>query len=152
MIFDHIDYRKAYFSIDPRIEKAFAYYFNLNPDTPAGRYAIDGDNLFVMVQRPEKKNLNGKPLEYHRKYIDLQIVVKGSELFGYSHVSRFGEVVAPYDATRDVGLNADAGSIAIPAIQGDFFLFWPQDGHKACGEDGNADELVKLCFKMRIPE
>lgn len=150
MIFDHVDNRETYYAIDPRIEKAFQYYLNMNPDTPAGRYELDGDDFFVLVQRPEKKNLEGKPLEYHKKYIDLQLVVRGSEIYGYAHASRLGEAVIPYNPEKDAGHNADAGCAFIPAVQGQFFLFWPQDGHKACGDDGKAGDLVKLCFKIRI--
>ena len=150
MIFDHIDNRKTYYSIDPRIEKAFDYILSMDLATPPGRYELDGDDFFVLVLHPEKKDLTGVPLEYHKNYIDLQAVVKGGALFGYAPLSQTGEAVIPYDAKKDAGHNADKGSLYIPASQGKFFMFWPHDGHKGVGDEGTPGDLIQLCFKLRI--
>ena len=49
-----------------------------------GKYEINGDHVFALVQRvPGRKATEGE-LEGHRKYIDIQYVISGNESMGWS--------------------------------------------------------------------
>jgi hypothetical protein len=66
-----------------------------------GRYELDGDNIFYMVQSydtdPEKTIS-----EAHKKYIDIQFMVKGEELIG---VAQMG-----YDENTQFTINVTGGN------------------------------------------
>jgi YhcH/YjgK/YiaL family protein len=47
---------------------------------PAGKYTVDGDNLFFTVVEGETRPLAEQRPEYHRQYIDIHIVLVGKRL------------------------------------------------------------------------
>ena len=71
MVLDKIENSKLYTGLSKKIAKAFAYIneTDLHQIVP-GKYEIDGDNIFALVQEYETKN-DGR-LEGHYKYIDIQ--------------------------------------------------------------------------------
>ena len=151
MIFDNVNNRSIYYPIDPRIAKAFEFYSAFDPATPAGVRELDGKDFYVLILKPEKRDLAGAKLEVHRKYIDLQIVVSGSKVAGYAHASMLNRETDPYNDEKDAQFfAAPEGMSRIVAPTGSFFLFWPQDGHAPCCDDGKPGQLTMLTFKLKI--
>ncbi|MCK7521454.1 MAG: YhcH/YjgK/YiaL family protein [Ignavibacteriales bacterium] len=66
------------------------------------RHDIDGDKLYSPVSEYMTKNEEDAKYEAHRKYIDIQYVASGKELIGVAPVSQMGEILTPYDETKDV--------------------------------------------------
>jgi YhcH/YjgK/YiaL family protein len=56
-----------------------AYFISM----PAGKYEIDGDEIFFMVNEYTTKPPAECEPERHRKYTDIQIMIRGQERFGY---------------------------------------------------------------------
>ena len=73
MILDSLENRARYYALNPRLEKAFDYLLSTDLGAlPAGRHAIDGDDVFINVMEAGL-NPDSARLEYHKKYADLQI-------------------------------------------------------------------------------
>ena len=52
-------------------------------DLPEGRQEIDGSRLYAIVIRGQGKGLKGAKLEIHRRYIDIQCSITGSDVIGW---------------------------------------------------------------------
>lgn len=69
----------------------------------AGKYDIDGDNVKLIRESYNPRPINECFFEGHQRFIDLQIVLKGKEGFGYVDINHYGvDVVNAYDAAKDI--------------------------------------------------
>jgi YhcH/YjgK/YiaL family protein len=92
-----------------------------------GRYDVDGDSLFYVVQGYSTKARAEGVWESHRKYIDVQFVAQGIERIGWRPISAL-EVTQPYDPSKDAALYKGEGDfVTVPS--GTFVALWPMDGH-----------------------
>ncbi|MDD5435916.1 MAG: YhcH/YjgK/YiaL family protein, partial [Nitrospira sp.] len=87
MITDLLNNASQYSKMNMKIETALNYLqdtdlSNLKP----GRYEIDGSDIFALMQNYETKPKENGFWEAHRKYIDIQYVIKGTELIGYANI------------------------------------------------------------------
>ncbi len=130
MIIDSLLGLERYFSINPGVEKAFKFLRQQPLESLAeGRHDIDGDNVYAMVsENPGKKQEEAK-LEVHDAYIDIQLVVKGQESFGYLDRRFCKEVLTPYDSARDVAFYDDVPEVFFSLEPGNIAIFFPYDGH-----------------------
>jgi biofilm protein TabA len=49
-----------------------------------GRYPIDGEQMFALVQSPMTQAWETGKAEFHSRYIDIQYLLEGEELIGYA--------------------------------------------------------------------
>ena len=91
-----------------------------------GRYEVDGENLYAMVQQYNTKPKEAGVWEAHRRYIDLQYVIQGAEKIGYANLSRLTQ--GEYDANRDfLPLYGEGEFLTLK--NGDFVILMPEDAH-----------------------
>ena len=78
-------------------------------DMKPDRYDIHGDDLFAAVSRYDTEPREQRKFESHRKYIDLQIVLDGSEEMDW----------APIDSLNmtDNGFATTSHSIRVPSFR-----------------------------------
>lgn len=138
-----------YVALHPRFEKAFA--FLKRPDLatlPVGRYEIDGDNCWAMVQEADLKPYPQPKGEAHRVYIDIQAPISGEETFGVCDLPR-DAVEQPFDEAKDIGFYA-AKTKALTLKPGEFAVFFPKiDFHMPCCTLGAPKRIRKLVIKVR---
>ncbi len=128
MIVDDIRNAVLYGGIADRMRSAFEYLVVTDFDDMAlGRYAIDGDNLFALVQQYETKARDQGVWEAHRRYIDVQYIATGIETIGYAPIDGL-KVTQPYADDKDCVLLAGNGDF-LTARAGTFFVFFPEDAH-----------------------
>lgn len=111
-----------------------------------GRYDIDGDTVFALVQRYETKPRNEGGWEAHRRYIDVQYVADGIETLGFAHIDGLTETQA-YSEENDVLLLAGAGDY-VTARGGTFIIFYPEDAHRPCLAFENPAPVLKVVVKV----
>ncbi len=75
MIFDKIENLRHY---DIVSDKIIEFLFNLNENTPTGRYEID-ENSYANIEEYNTKPIENCRFEAHKKYIDIQLLLKGEE-------------------------------------------------------------------------
>jgi len=113
------------------LERPFEYLARRDLDTlPLGRTTIDGDDVYVLVAEAETRPPEKVPFEAHRRYIDIQLVVRGQEAIGTAPVAAL-VTSEPYDPVKDVEFFAPPAESATLALRaGEFAVFAPGDAHR----------------------
>jgi biofilm protein TabA len=113
------------------LEPAFEYLARTDlAALPLGRTDIEGDDVYVTVSEAETRPPEKVRFEAHRRYIDIQLVVRGQEAMGLAPVMAL-VTTEPYDAAKDIEFFAvpqESTTLALHA--GDFAVFVPGDGHR----------------------
>lgn len=132
-------------------DKAFAFLRIQNLDTlSTGKHPIDGDKVFASVTEGPNKEFDKTNWESHRKYIDLQYVIKGKEKIGVAPLAT-ATVTKPYDESTD-GANYTAEGKYYIAEPGTFFLFFPTDVHRPNIKVDGYNVVKKLVIKIQVAE
>ena len=149
MIVDVIDRYAHYTMLTANFDKAFEFLRTEDlASLTEGKHQIDGDDLFALVQRYEVKPADDGLFEVHKKYIDIQYVVSGSELIGYAPKGS-QEVIHAYDESADdyALYKGEASFIKLEA--GMFAICFPDDLHMpGIGED--MSKVQKIVMKVKI--
>ncbi len=147
MIIDHIDNYKNYENLGIKIALALDHITKTDfTAKEPGKYEIDGDDIFVSLNDYNTKNSSECRLEAHCKYIDVQYVVKGSELMGYAPLE--GQVATTeYNDKKDVVFYEGEPSF-VKFDKGMFAIFFPEDLHMPGIGDGGA--VRQIVIKVKI--
>lgn len=130
MIIDSLKNHRTYAGLHPRFAKAFEYLLNADfASLPDGRNEIDGEEIFLMMNRGELKKPQDALLEVHDKYIDIQLVIDGTETFGWTERSELAAPRGEFDAGKDVLFFDDAPATFYTVHSGQMSIFFPEDGH-----------------------
>lgn len=112
-----------------------------------GRIDIDGDDLFIMNINPECVPLDKQVLEVHRIYIDVHILLEGTERIGWKAIEDVKQEIKPYDKEGDCALYADPSTTWVDLLPGQFMIVYPEDPHAPVVGAGN---IRKLIAKVKI--
>jgi YhcH/YjgK/YiaL family protein len=149
MILDSLKNKAQYAALHPRFQAVFDFIDNNDvASLPCGRHDIDGDNIFVMVQELDLREVSAARLELHRKYIDIQLLLDGpEELFGWSEKPDCVKPEAEFDEAKDVQFFTDVPQCFYSVKKGQFSILFPEDGHAPMLGEGH----VKKCiFKIAL--
>lgn len=124
---------EKYFGLHPLFRKAFEY-IDSHLDTLAdpasdGKYAVQGDDLYVMVGSHQLRRPEEAALEAHDRYIDLQVMLAGIENFGWAQRAACTEPRGAFDTANDIGFYNDVPTSTVTALAGEFVIFFPEDAH-----------------------
>lgn len=149
MIIDKIENSSLYQNLGERIQKSFNYIKqtdlkNLN----SGRYDLDGYNIFALISEYHTKPESEGKLEAHKKYIDIQYVIEGEELMGYTPIGN-QEILEPYKAENDI-VFLKGNKVFIKVTEGMFAIFFPEDVHMPGINVNKKSSAKKLVIKVRI--
>ena len=128
MIIDKLSNAEFYYGINEKIKTSLNYLKNTNLlNLENGRYEVDGDDIFVIIQDYQSKPENEGKWEAHRKYTDIQYIIKGRERLGYLNINEFTPDTS-YNDEKDIIFGMGSGGF-VTAKTGDFVIFTPQDAH-----------------------
>jgi len=120
-----------------------------NLDLAPGRYEIDGDKVFALVQEYNSRLDKDCFWEAHRKYIDIQFIAKGIEQIGYAPLATLS-VTQPYDEKKDVEKLAGTGTF-VDFTAGTFGIYFPHDAHMPCrAKDQQQTPVKKIVIKVAV--
>ncbi len=148
MIFDHIDNAKRYSALHPGFAAAFE--FLRRPDLaslPAGRHDIQGERMFCIVLQGPGKGKGDAQLEIHRRYLDIQFTLAGTDVLGWSPAHSCRASGLGYDAAKDLELFTARPETWVSTPPGTFAILYPEDAHAPLGGTG---ELHKVVVKVRL--
>ncbi len=149
MIIDSLDNVKHYRNLSEKIKKAFEFLeeFDFESIEP-GKYNVSGDEIFALVSEYNtKEHADARP-EAHKRYLDIQYMVKGEEYMGYAPLDD-QEVLEPYNVDKDV-VFYDAEVSPIKVTEGMFALFFPQDIHAPSMKIGESKLVKKVVVKVLV--
>ena len=129
MIFGNIKDKERYNFIDERILECFKYAIenNLNKFS-TGTHEINGDDVFVNVVSYKTTNKADRFWEAHRKYIDVHLML---------------------DGTEKIALNGEESAV-VTLEKGDFLICYPEDAHMTAIKVDESKDIKKAIFKVKI--
>lgn len=143
MILDHQHAAARYVPLHPGLATALDWLGRESwLELSEGRHALDGDRLVAIVARETGRGEQAARLEYHQRYIDVQVALEGEDLIGWSARGACSQEAQTYDAERDVGFFADRPSLWFPLRPGHFAIFFPEDAHAPLAGSGTVRKLV----------
>jgi YhcH/YjgK/YiaL family protein len=148
MIIDRIENAHLYYSVQSKFNRAFDYIHQINVDTiPAGKYEIDGEAMYSLIQEYKTKLKEQGVWEAHRRYIDLQYVVQGAEGIGYANINHLRQ--GEYNAIKDfLPLYGDGDLVTVHS--GSFVLLLPEDAHMPGMAIGSPAPVKKVVIKISV--
>ncbi len=113
-----------------------------------GRYELDGDNIFYMVQSYDTdpdKTIS----EAHRKYIDIQYMVEGEEIIGVADISAEKELTEAKEENDVWFYNCKTEPLILSA--GKYMVLYPNDLHcPGVATNGKALTCRKVVVKVKV--
>ena len=150
MIVDRIENKNLYVNLSPGIGAALTYLAETDDvSLEPGRYDIDGDDVFALVQEYETIPVEQGKWECHRKYADIQFIVEGTEQIGYASVPDM-EVVTAYNQDKDISFLTGKGDF-VTLNKGFFGIYFPEDAHQPKIAPGKAiGKVKKIVVKVKV--
>ena len=148
MIFDVLENSNSYLTLNKGFPKAFE--FLLRPDLkelPAGKYEIDGERVYAIVAKDSGRKKEDARLETHEKYIDIQLVLAGTDNMGWKPKSSCEKSAGEYDKKTDVQFFSDEPDGWHSTGSGAFAIFFPEDAHMPLISSG---QLHKVVVKVAV--
>ena len=150
MITDTLAHCRRYTGLGPRFAAAFDFLERLPADQPVGRYELEGENCFALVQTYTTKPAAQGTFESHRRYIDIQFIQAGVETLLWAPLHTL-QVTQPHQPDKDVAFYAmPARTTPIHLSAGEFTIFFPEDGHAPGLEYGCSSVVRKVVIKVSV--
>ncbi len=148
MILDDLQRSARYANLHRGFQLGFDFLARPNLlDLESGKYELDGERVFALINRDPGKGRAGARLEAHRKYIDIQFLVSGSETIGWRPTAECQLLTEPYQDARDIMFFGDPSSTWIELPVGKFMIFYPEDAHAPLASTG---DNVKAVIKVAV--
>jgi len=143
MILDVVANEEQLKKLHPGFGPALQYLRRTNlGQLTEGRQEIDGSRLYAVVIRGQGKGQKGAKLEVHRRYIDIQCSITGSDVIGWKPTSTCHDPEQAYDEQKDLQFLRDAADSWVTIPQGSFGIFFPEDAHAPAAADGPIHKVV----------
>jgi YhcH/YjgK/YiaL family protein len=146
-------------------KRNFAIYYHKNPrhwdqafhflksanlqELPLGKQELEGEHLYISVAEYFGKQKADALYESHKKYIDIQYVVKGEEIMGLTTLDKV-TVRTPYNEEKDIAFYDFEGGDYLKATPEKFLLFFPEDVHRPSISTGDSVLVRKIVVKIKI--
>ena len=148
MILSTLSQSDRYAALHPLFPCAFEYIRNTDLLALApGRYPILDKQLFVIVENVAGRTREVAKLECHRKYIDIQLVLEGTDEMGWKALADCAQPVSDYSAEKDIQFFHDVPATWIATPPNAFCIFFPEDAHAPLVSTGN---VRKAIFKIAV--
>lgn len=143
MILDKLQNASRYYPLHPLFEKAFQF-LQLTDLTalPIGQQAIEGKDLFAIISEGSGVSEHDAKLEVHRKYIDIQYIISGTDHMGWKDLAQCEAPNIPYTEERDAAFFPDKIKNWFDVPAGSFTVFYPDDAHAAMATEDNVRKVV----------
>ena len=135
---------KKYASLLPGVEEAFDAV-NALTDLEAKTCPLSNDNrFFVAVGTTKAPDI----AEAHRKYLDIQYIVKGKEVVGWADLSNC-QLQGEFSEEKDIGMyTGDFEYFTIK--EGTCYVAFPEDVHMPGRHLDVPNDFVKVVVKLKV--
>lgn len=137
--------------LEEEIICAVDYLRGLNISCLEPNVRVDvNENFFYVTQsyytRPEDECV----LESHRKYIDVQLMIRGKEYMDFIDISRL-DVKENYNREQDVVYwNIPKRMARTVLSKGDIIIFYPENAHRGAISINQKENVLKVVGKIKI--
>lgn len=146
MIIDKVENIRLYSSLLNNLENGLqAVEMLKNPEV--GRYEFEGG--FFMVQKGITNPMEDGDFEVHRKYVDVQIMLEGSEELAWSDIEDL-TAAGEYNLETDKKSMKGNFNHVIKISEGMFYIVFPHDGHRAACHTTKKQRFTKVVMKLPV--
>ena len=151
MIYDNLSNIDLYKGLSTDFYTGLLFLNQAKPDIENGSYLLNS-RVKAIVSEYETVPVNEYGFEAHKRFIDIQCVLKGEEKVACLPIERL-KVTKPYSEEIDAALYTDDiqhQTSTISLLPGYFAVFFPQDGHmpQLCVE--KPQTVKKVVIKVEI--
>jgi len=155
MILDRLENGPRYAHLHPGFGKAFQFLSHKGlAALPLGRHEIEGARIYAILTRESGRSRERAMLEAHRRYVDIQVVLAGTDEMGWKARADCRALAGAYQADKDIEFFGDRPDAWVPVRVGQFAVFFPEDAHAplvGTGEIHKAVVKVALDLQPRRP-
>lgn len=143
MILDVLENAPRYLALHKGLTPAFEFLRRSDlKELPVGTYEIDGERVYAMIAKETGRKKEDTLLETHEKYIDIQLVLAGTDTMGWKPKSLCKIPVEEYDPEEDIQFFRDEPDTWLPTQRGAFAIFFPEDAHMPLISLGQIHKVV----------
>lgn len=147
MIYDRLDNLDQYTGLFENLDTCIEWILSHNMDeVPFGRTEIQGEDIYVNVMECDAIRDTDADFETHSRYMDLQMVLEGSQLFQVALEDI--EETKEYDEAEDYALYKGTPSVAGVLDEERFAIFMVEEAHKSNIKAAECPKSVKAVFKI----
>ena len=147
---DTAEFHSRYSANPSRWEKAFTFLATTDlANKEPGRYELDGEELFAIVLEYVGKDEAETRFEVHKKYADIQYVIKGREKIGLWPLAS-AQMIEPYDEEKDIAFFTTLENSYQIATPEKFFVFFPDDSHRPGVRASEGEQVKKVVVKVKL--
>ena len=150
MIVDTLRHRQLYATMSPGLARALDYLTTVGTAGFAPRTVeLDGRSVYAMYQSYDTEPDTGRSYEAHRRYIDVQYILEGTEVIRVT--DREGlQVSDAYNQEKDYELLADSPGTDVVLQAGMFAILFPHDAHMPKLAAGPVAPVKKVVVKVAV--
>ncbi len=148
MILDSLKSFEKYQTLQEGFDKVYQFIrknslYNLEP----GEYEIDGKRVYCTVLEGELKDVEDAKLEIHDSYIDIHVLLEGSETIGIKDRSKCSTDNTKYQEADDVAYLEEEPENYVVMGPGNLAVIFPADAHAVLLGNGSCKKAV---FKVHV--
>ena len=138
---------RRYVGAVPGLEEALSVIEGMKT-FEVGTYPLSNGGKVVVGDKAVTRDGEGKDLEAHRNFLDIQYIVKGEEIMGWAPT----ETLTPadeYNPTKDKQMYS--GHVDFMRIaEGYCYVVWPEDAHMPGVYLTEPNAVTKLVVKLKV--
>jgi len=147
---DKVEFARQYKANPTFWDKALTFLKTQNLDSlPVGKYVIDGEDVFADITDNPSSPLMEAKWHSHRKYCDIQYVIRGEEQLGIAPVAG-APITIPFNDKGDSQFySQDMKGKYYAGTTQTFFILFPSDVHRPFIKVEGAGAVKRIRFKVR---
>jgi len=149
MVYDKIDNIEAYKGLSEDIYEGLKFLKNATSDLACGVHEIN-PHVKAIVSEYETKAVNENGYEAHKKFLDIQYLLKGTEKNCCLPIEKLKETKAYKEEIDAAFYEAVFPTQELMLGNGYFAIYWPQDGHMPCLCNGTPTPVKKVVVKVLV--
>ena len=117
-------------------------------NTEVGSYPLEDESVYFIVD-DKTESREKRRSEIHHKYLDVQLILEGTETFGYSDYPLLS-IEDDYLAEKDIAFSNDVQDEQFVTLKaGEFIIFTPKQPHRPLvAVDDKPAAVKKLIIKV----
>ena len=149
MIYDKLDHIETYKGLSEDLYLGLEFLKKATPDIENGVHEIN-PRVKAIVSEYETKEVNQNGFEAHKKFIDVQFVLRGAEKVCCLPIDQL-QLTTPYKEENDAAFySACSQPLEMTIGNGCFAVFFPQDGHMPCLSLEKLEKVKKVVVKVEV--
>ncbi len=148
MILDSLKSFEKYQTLQEGFDKVYQFIRqNDLASLPVGSYPIDGKRVYCDIVEGDLKNIEDAKLEVHDSYIDIHVLLEGSETIGLKDRGKCDTDNTKYSEINDIAYIEDEPENYVVLGVKNIAIIFPADAHAPYLGSG---KYKKALFKVHV--